>query len=252
MILSATSRCFRKLPLDAGMQRCVELEFSSVELAFSDEKGDLHPQMSPREFEAVSQICTYKHRTNICAFDFAFEPASLDEETYLQYFTKLCKMAKVMQVVVITVRSASHGMPYNEEVARLQKVTKIALEEGVVASLLPEVGKMSQNVPAVLDFCKNAPGLRVTLDPSQFLYGREKEEDYSPLLPLVMHVQMRDAKSDARQVPVGQGGVEFGKLISELQRLGYKKMISVDILEQSDIDHIAEMRKMKLLLESMV
>ena len=54
------------------------------------------------------------------------------------------------------------------------------------------------------------------------------------------------------QVRVGQGEVEYGKLIGQLGKSGYSRGLSVNITESEGIDHMAEMRKMRLLLESLL
>jgi hypothetical protein len=51
---------------------------------------------------------------------------------------------------------------------------------------------------------------------------------------------------------VGQGEVEYGKLIAQLRKAKYNRALSVDIQEMPDVDHMGEMRKMRLLLESLL
>ena len=54
---------------------------------------------------------------------------------------------------------------------------------------------------------------------------------------------MRDTSRDALQVRVGQGEVEYGRLINQLEKIGYQRGLSVDIRALEDVDHMAEMRK---------
>ena len=51
---------------------------------------------------------------------------------------------------------------------------------------------------------------------------------------------------------MGQGDVEYSKLMSQLQKLKYNRAYSVNIVEQPDVDHVGELRKLRLLLESML
>jgi hypothetical protein len=53
-------------------------------------------------------------------------------------------------------------------------------------------------------------------------------------------------------VRVGQGEIDYGKLIGQLQKVGYERALSVDMLPIEGFDHRAEMRKMRLLLESLL
>jgi sugar phosphate isomerase/epimerase len=72
----------------------------------------------------------------------------------------------------------------------------------------------------------------------------------------VCHVQLRDSTKTKLQVRVGQGAVEYGRLISLLTRVKYNRALCVNVIEGDNeadgVDHMAEMRKMRLLLESLI
>jgi hypothetical protein len=53
---------------------------------------------------------------------------------------------------------------------------------------------------------------------------------------------------------VGQGEIEYGRLVTQLSKFKYNRALSVHIVDLGDldIDHMAEMRKMRLLLESLL
>jgi hypothetical protein len=51
---------------------------------------------------------------------------------------------------------------------------------------------------------------------------------------------------------VGQGEIEYGKWITSLQRVGYDQALGIDILPDDQIDMQQELRKMRLLLESLL
>jgi len=73
-------------------------------------------------------------------------------------------------------------------------------------------------------------------------------------LKYVVHVQLRDTSKTALQVRVGQGEVEYGRLITQLGKHKYNRALCVDIVDipDSGVDHMAEMRKLRLLLESLL
>ncbi len=50
--------------------------------------------------------------------------------------------------------------------------------------------------------------------------------------------------------PGGQGDVEYGRLINQLNKGRYDRALCVDMLTVPDVDQPTEMRKMRLLLES--
>ena len=68
----------------------------------------------------------------------------------------------------------------------------------------------------------------------------------------VYHVRLRDTSKDQLQVRIGQGLIEYGKLISQLARVPVRPPLSVDIVPVEGVDQYAEMRKMRLLLESLL
>ena len=93
---------------------------------------------------------------------------------------------------------------------------------------------------------------RLTLDPSHYIYGPHAGQSYDQLMRLVYNVHLRDTSKDKLQVRVGQGLVEYGRLITQLTKVHYNRTLVVHIAEMPDVDHAAEMRKMRLLLESLL
>ena len=77
-------------------------------------------------------------------------------------------------------------------------------------------------------------------------------KDSDKVLAYVGHVYLRDTSPTEFQVKVGQGEVDYGKIISQLSALDYRRALCVDVVETPGIEHSAEMRKMRLLLESLL
>ncbi len=63
----------------------------------------------------------------------------------------------------------------------------------------------------------------------------------------VYHVRLRDTNKTNLQVRVGQGEVEYGRLVNQLHKVRYDRALCVDIFPMPEVDHLAEMRKMRLL-----
>jgi hypothetical protein len=51
---------------------------------------------------------------------------------------------------------------------------------------------------------------------------------------------------------VSQGEIDYGKLIQQLSEVGYDRALGVHMTPIEGFDHRAEMRKMRLLLESLL
>ena len=77
---------------------------------------------------------------------------------------------------------------------------------------------------------------------------------YENLMEYVHNVYLRDSTPEELQVRVGQGIIDFGKLINLLRKVGYQRALCVDIQPDpsGEIDHDGELRKLRLLLESLV
>jgi sugar phosphate isomerase/epimerase len=68
----------------------------------------------------------------------------------------------------------------------------------------------------------------------------------------VQHVHLRDSTKDNLHVRVGQGEIDYGKLIQQLAKVGYDRALSVHMPPLEGFDHRGEMRKMRLLLDSLL
>jgi sugar phosphate isomerase/epimerase len=92
----------------------------------------------------------------------------------------------------------------------------------------------------------------LTFDPSHYICGPHAGRSIDKLIKYIYHVHLRDSKKDQLQVRVGQGEVDYGRLIQQLQKVHYNRALSVNISEIPEVDHQVELRKMRLLLESLL
>jgi len=250
VFVAATTRCFSELPLEQVLDRLVHLEFTAIELMIHEQGGYLKPSDVLADFDQAVRCCRETRRLTICAM--SVEPDSENAELYYQQFQACCKLAKAVKVVTITVRSSELGTPFNEEIERLRRLVALAGREGVRVGLLTETGRMSQDPDTACVICQNVEGLGITLDPSHFIYGPHKGARFEQVMKHVYHVRLRDTSKDQLQVRVGQGDVEYGRLINQLTKYQYNRALAVDITPMPEVDQMAELRKMRLLLESLL
>jgi hypothetical protein len=71
-------------------------------------------------------------------------------------------------------------------------------------------------------------------------------------LGYVCHIRLRDTTPTQFQVRIGQGVLEFGRLVIQLSKVDYYRSLCVDLAPIPDVDSMAELRKMRLLLESLL
>lgn len=250
MFVAATSRCFSDLPLDQAMQRLVDLEYSCIEMMLHEEGGHIKPSQVVTEFDHVVQLCRQTHRLTTIGYSVGIQPP--EDDRYYEQFEACCRLAKATKVVTVTVQSAELGTPFNAEVERLRELVAIASKEGVLVGLLTETGRMTEDPDTAVVLCDNVKGLGITLDPSHFIFGPRGNSSYDQLLKYVIHTRLRDTTKEQLQVRIGQGEVEYGRLVAQLNRFNYNRALCVDVEPQPEADQFAEMRKIRLLLESLL
>jgi sugar phosphate isomerase/epimerase len=185
---------------------------------------------------------------DIAALDLELAPGP----NYYEYFASCCKLAKAIKVVTLVVPCSELGTPFNEEIERLRKLVEIASLEGAVVGLKTQIGCMSQDPDTAVVICDNVKGLRLTLDPSHYITGPHQGGHIDKLIKYVQHVHLRDSTKTKLQVRVGQGEVDYGKLIQQLAKVDYDRALCVRMTPIEGFDHRAEMRKMRLLLDSLL
>lgn len=252
MFLAATTNCFRNMPFSQALEKIADLEYSHVELMFHESNDYLKPSVIQHHLQETYQQLRNLYRLTPCGISIEIDTEDTNE--YVRQFVACLKLARVMQIVTVTVRSAPWGFPFNSEVERLRLCMDEADRRGIVVGLLTERERLTEDLETAKSICSLVPGLKLTLDPSHYIYkypenGRPNIEG---ILDKVCHVRLRDTKEKKFQVCVGQGEMEFGQLISRLAQKKYRAALSVDILPEKDMDVVQEMRKMRLLLESLL
>jgi len=248
VIVAASTNCIPNLPLQEIFDRLADLEYTNAEIAI-DENGCVKPEELATKFDQVVHVCRTSRRITPTALYWGVEPA---HPQYLELFNTVCRLAKATKIVVITVRASTHEMPFNNEVERLTELVRIGMNEGVVVGLNTEIGRLTESPDTVGSLCRLAPGLGVTLDPSHYIYNQTKPRDFDGILDYVCHIRLRDTTKTNFQVRIGQGVLEFGRFVIQLAKAGYQRTLCVDLAPLPDVDPTAELRKMRLLLESLL
>ena len=248
MFVCVSTECFPEMPLAQAMERLAELEFTAVELDIHEQGGHLTPAQVATSPDSAIAACSDLQRLRPVAVSFS----ATDSPAYYDLFTATCRLAKSLGVVTMVVDASELGTPFNGEIERLRKMVAIASGLGGVVAVKTMGGRMTQDAETTASLCRNVPGLGVALDPSQFIFGHMKQASWEPILKYVAHVHLRDTKPDVPQVRIGQGNVEYGKLVGQLQRVGYKRALCAHMPPLENVDQVGELRKMRLLLESLL
>ncbi len=248
MIVAASSGCFPQLSLQEIMDKLADLEYTSLELAIG-EQGVVHPSDISGRFEEITQICRTSRRITSVGFYFAADPA---EPKYMDWFIDACRLAKALKVVVVAVRAGIPGTPFNEEVERFKEMVRVATLDGVVVGVASEIGRLTEDPDTVGSLCKSVKGLGVSLDPSHYIFNQNKPREYDGIIDYVCHVRLRDTTRSQFQTLIGQGTLEYGRLVIQLGKSHFNRALCVDLAPRPDVDIVAELRKMRLLLESLL
>lgn len=248
MLVAASTDCFYQLPLSEALGKLVDLEYSNVEIVIGD-TGSFTLQDVVNDVDQAVEVCRDTNRLDVVAYNIV---TNVENKEFIDQFRACARLAKMTKVVQLTVPSGQLGTPFNEEVERLRLLVSIAEQCGVRVSIRSEIGCLSEDPDTVVVLCDNVHGLGVTLDPSHYICGPHGGKCFDKLINYVQHVHLRDTNREKLQVRVGQGEVEYGRLVNQLSKRRYNRGLSVSIREDSDTDHYAEMRKMRLLLESLL
>jgi sugar phosphate isomerase/epimerase len=227
----------------------VDLEFAAVEIALREGDGQLSAEDVLRDLDKAIGLCRDTHRLAITGYSVTI---SATGDAHYEQFAAICRLAKATKVACITVPSAELGTPFNEEVEHLRRLVGIATLESVVVSMRSQIGRLSEDPDTVMVLCDNVKGLGLTLDPSHYICEPNAGRNYEKILKYTQNVYLRDTSKKQLQVRVGQGEVDYGRLINLLNRVGYDRNVCINMQELPGIDHLAEMRKLRLLLESLV
>ena len=247
MFVAATTDCFPTLTLEEAVEKLADLEFVNLEICI-DEKGD---QLTPAEVaENVSAAvvkCGATRRLNLTGFLFR---ENLNHPNYYDHFDAICNLAKLSRVVTLTVESAELGTPFNEEVERLKQLVAIAENHGVRVGVRGQHGCLSEDPDTISVICEHVKGLGLAYDPSHYLYQAPANRNTDKIIQYTSNVYLRDTTPDALQVQVGHGEIDYGRIIDRLTKIGYRRGLCVDIQPDPELDHFAELRKLRMLLES--
>ena len=252
MYVACSTLCFAGRPLEDALQAIREMHFPKADLAVHADG----PHLTPAEVAVDPGKVAQRLRTAnqpLAAFHVDITARGGEAKRQL---AAVCRLARVMTVPVLTVPAARCGADLDAEAGRLREWVRVAAADGLILTVETNRETVTADPLGAAELCRRVPGLGLTLDPSHYLCGPHGPADYDALFPLVRHVRLRDsgATPETFQVRVGQGEVEYGRLLAHLDRVGYARALTVDIREVADGPFPVgpEVRKLKYLLESLV
>ena len=253
MFVSCSTLCFASQPLRDALQTICDLRFAKADLAIHADGPHLRP------IDVLEDTPTIYQRLKISGVGFsAFHVVLGDvaEELATEQIRAIARLARLLAVPVITIPAPNVDADQASEVQRLTAWNLIVAAEGLALTLETHSQTATADPDVAANYCRQVPGLGVTLDPSHYVIQDFAPNRYDVLLPFVKHVRLRDSAPghDQFQLMIGHGVIEYGSLITALNRHGFSGGLCVDVRDIPDSPNpiTPEVRKLKYLLESMV
>jgi len=252
--VACSTQCFARLPLERALRLINELEFGKVEVAIHEQGAHVRPSEVVRDIPLAAQRIRIGPSLSPAAFTIDIETPTHQE--YVSQLKAICKLARMSAVSVLTIPAASNRSGVDAEIVRLRELVHLVEAEGMVLTVATRAGTLTETPALAVELCERVPGLGLTLDPSHFINGPHQGAPFDEVYPYVRHVHLRDSgRAPGKfQVRVGQGEVEYGRIISQLERCRYDRLLTVAIHDVADAPYAmeTEVRKLKYLLESLV
>lgn len=253
MYVACSTLCFARQPLERALRIIGELEFAKLDVAIHESGPHLRPSEVAADVARAAQAIRIGPSLTPAAFSVEIEA---NEQDALGQWKAICKLARMSTVSVLTIPPSPTGMGMDAEVARLKKLVHMVESEGLVLTVATRTGTVTEFPQQAQELCERVPGLGLTLDPSHYINGPHQGESYDELFLYVKHVHLRDTgRAPGKfQVRVGQGEIEYGRIINQLERLGYDRLLTVAINDVAEAPFAmdTEVRKLKFLLESLI
>jgi len=252
--VACSTLCFGRFPLERTLRMIGELEFSKLDVAIH-ERG---PHLRPSEVAADVALAAQRIRIgpSLTPAAFSVEIEAAEPHEYERQLKAICRLARMSTVSLLAIPAGPSSAGIDAEVERLTPLLQIAQAEGMVLTVPTHIGCITETPQGAIKLCESLPGLGLTLDPSHFIAGPNQGKSYEHVFPYVRHVHLRDTGrgADQFQVRVGQGEVEYGRIISLLSRNQYERLLTVAIYDIPDAPFPmdSEVRKLKYLLESLI
>jgi sugar phosphate isomerase/epimerase len=252
--VACSTLCFARRPLEEALQIIADMRFAKVDLAIHEDSSHVKPTQVAADVPRTAQMLKSLCPLGLAAFHVRIETEEPVE--YDRQFRAICRLARLLLVPLVCIDAPSTQTPLEVTLDRLKSLVRIAHAEGIIPTVETLTGTWTEMPETAVELCQRIPGLGLTLDPSHYLVGPARGNSFDAVYPFVRHVRLRDTGAGPHefQVRVGQGHVDYGKIITYLTKHRYDRLLTVDIRDVADSSFAMEpeVRKLKYLLESLI
>lgn len=239
------------LPVREGVEKAAELGAACFQVFTT--RGELLPERltaeGRRDFKRFYEALGLELSATCCDFFTGFVEAEKNPERIARTKPQI-DLAADLGVGVITthigVIPEDEGEPaWSAAMSALEEIGAYAQARGVVFAT--ETGPEPGPVLARLIERVQTDAVRVNFDPANFIYyGFDLWEAVEALAPYVVHTHAKDAVRGAegqpgREVPLGQGEVDWPRYVGALQAAGYNGAFVIE--REGGDDRIGDVRR---------
>lgn len=251
--VACSTLSFSKLSLEDALRTIREMHFTKADLAVHAEG----PHLTPAEVASdPGWIAQRLKAANLPLAAIHVDTGRVAPEEARNLIRAIARLARVSTTPLVTIPPAVMGADFDAEVCRLGDLVKVVAAEGVILTVETLSTAVTADPLGAVELCRRIPGLGLTLDPTHYQVGPHGAVNYDSIFPFVRHVRLRDSGNSPEQfqVRIGQGDIEYGRVIAQLERCRYDRALTVDIrdIPDSPFPIEPEVRKLKYLLESLV
>lgn len=253
MDVACSTACFADLTLEAALRKMAELEFAKVDLVVAPDG----PHLTPKSLcEDLTAAAGQLRRGALNTYAVISMPMPIATNQEMQQLDCAAHLAKNIGAAVLVIDASAKSVPVDDEVRRLRRLERLVSVHGIQLTVRNKLGTHTEAPTTTVELLRQVPNLMLTLDPSPLVCGPGRDESWDELYPLVRHCQLRDTgrSPELFQVQVGRGEIEYGRVVSSLQRVHYRGSLAVAVDQRlsSDFETLVEVRKLRLLLESLL
>lgn len=159
-----------------------------------------------------------------------------DFEPHFNMFCHVAEIAKILQSKYIRIFSFYNDHAWNDKcreevVSRLHKMIDYAKKKDLVLLHENEKDIYGDNIERCLYLMKelHCDNFKAVFDPANFVQcGENTLEAFESLRNYIEYVHIKDSKIDGTIVPAGMGDGHIEKILSELNKDGYKGFLSLE------------------------
>lgn len=252
MYLLCSTLCYARQPLDVALERIAELEFAGVELGVL-RRGGAHPVLA-EIIEQPTEAADRLKRISPLPVRAVYADFPVNGEgPHDAAFRSLVRFTHGVRATLLTIPAASSEASIEQEAERLRRYALLAAEEGITLCVEFRRGTLAGTLEGVAELHRAAPHVWLTLDVGDFVASGYDLKGGEAIYPLVQHVHLRDAAPDSPSEPLGRGNVDYSRLLSHLERQGFRRGLSVEYVDEPPLPFEVhpEVRKLKLLMETL-